>query len=156
VDSFLIQLDAEPTFLASIRDDEVFCTPFPTHAVRLSFDVADRLTERLRGRGYNLATVTDRFGQNPSLADLATAKRNVEYTVVFSGRYFLKNPRGEDCGTNSRSQAATMSHGAAEEVARRLKRRGHLDATVIEASNSDVNVEEELAKLWPAEFKKAE
>jgi hypothetical protein len=151
---FLVQIDDKPTFLSSLRDGKPYGTSYPTQAIPMSFDAANELCTRFRAQGYD-AFVVDRFGQPPTAADLMSIKKAVQYQVTFAGNFFLYNGRGQDCGTRNRDLAPVMSQDAAVAVMRRLKRR-FPDAAIVEASSPVVSVDEELARLWPAEFKKAE
>lgn len=153
--AFLVQLSEKPTFLTSVRDGTVFESPYPTHAKQMSFDAANSLAQRLRDAGFEVASVVDRFGQPPTATDLATVKRSVMYQVLFSGHYFTgQNVSSRDLGNRDRTKAVSMSQAAARAVVQRLKRAGHLDATVIEATAPTEDVNEELKQIWPEEFSK--
>jgi hypothetical protein len=152
MDSFLIQLDGT-NFLTTIQDGQPLGTPYPTYGQRLSYDAADQLCQKLRAQGYTVAAVVDRFGQLPTGADLASAKRAVNYQVLFHGRYFCgQNSAKQDLGSSNRSDAVSMSQAAALIVCQRLKRMGFLDAAVLETSSPTVDVNKELNRIWPEEF----
>ena len=150
--TFLVQIDDAPTFLSSLRNGRPYGSSYPTQAIPMSFDAASELCNRFRAQGYE-AVVVDKFGVPPSVADLMCIKRAVQFQVTFAGNFFLYNGQGQDCGTRNRDLAPVMSQEAALEVMRRLKRRGFPDATIVEASTPVTDVNEELGKLWPSEFK---
>ncbi len=152
--TFIVQIDSSPMFLTGLRSGKPFGSAYPTQAIQMSFDAANEIVERLRRQSYD-AVVTDRFGQPPSVADLAAVKRAVQYQVVFHGRYFCgQNAQSLDLGSTDRSNAVDMSQDAALVVVKRLKRMGFSDAVAVESSSPVVNsdVQEELKKIWPAEF----
>jgi hypothetical protein len=154
---FLVRLDPEPTFLTSMRGDpqKPYGSSFPTQALQMTFDAATETCRRLQRMGYEGAIVVDRFGQPPSVADLAAVKQAVEYQVVFHSRYFAgQNAQNLDLGSSDRNDAINMSQAAAIVVVKRLKKMGFSDAVAVESSSKVVNpdVQDELKRIWPAEF----
>ena len=148
--SFLVQIDTTPTFLTAMRDGKPEGCSYPTRARQLSYDVAGRLADILRADGYENAVVTDRFGQLPSVADLATTKRSLEYRVTFSKHFFAGlTPSGHPLGSREQDGATSMSQGAAIGICNRLKDLGYADASIVESSSPSLDVDEEIAKLWP-------
>lgn len=151
--NFLVRIDDTPTFLTSLRDGKPYGSSFPTQGLTMSFDAATEICNRLREQGYD-AVVVDRFGQPPTAADLASVKRSVEYQVTFHGRYFAgQNANKQDLGSTDRGKAVNMSQAAALVVCQRLKKMGFLDASILESSSPFMNVNDELSKIWPEEFK---
>jgi hypothetical protein len=148
---FMVQISSEPSYFTDVRGGTVFETAHPTYATQLSFRAATETARRLRELGYCAACVVDSYGDLPSASDLIEAKKNSLCLVTFSGRFFIQNPRGEDCGTSDRKQAAIMTQAAAHEVVVRLKRKHHRDAQVLEVSE-EADLGAELAAIWPAEF----
>ena len=148
---FMVQISSEPSYFTDVRGGVVYETPHPTYAAQLSFRGANETARRLRELGYCGACVVDCYGSLPSPSDLMEAKKNSLCLVTFSGRFFMQNPRGEDCGTADRKQAAIMSQAAAQEVVVRWKRKHHRDAQALEVSEA-IDLGAELAAIWPAEF----
>lgn len=148
---FMVQLSTEPTYFTDVREGKVYETIHPTYGRQMSFGAANELISRLRTLGFESATAVDQYGTIPSTADLQTAKSSAECVVTFSGRFFMQNPSGVDCGTTDREQAAVMSRAAANEVILRLKRKHHKDVAIAEV-HPTLNIAEELARIWPEEF----
>lgn len=149
---FLVQIDdAPPMFLTALKSGKPYGTSFPTQALPFSFDAAAELCRRLKDRGYS-ATVVDRFGQPPTVADLMAVKRELKYIVVFSKYFFTGvNSSGSEQGSQDERLAKRMSQAAALEVVTKLRRVGHSDAAVVEADSApSVDVEGELAQIWPS------
>lgn len=149
MDTFIIKLDGN-NFFTSVKNDVFSGTPYPGLAKPFSYDEADKLAREFREKGYPGAVATDRYGAIPTAADLISVKRAVQYEVRFSGYYFVGvNAAGREQGSKDHSQAMRMSQEAAVEIARKLKRARHLDATIIEAGSTAVDVEAEVEKIWP-------
>jgi hypothetical protein len=147
----MVQISSEPSYFTDVREGTVYETPHPTFGKQLTFRGANETARRLREMGYGGACVVDCYGSLPSPSDLTEAKKNSLCLVTFSGRFFMQNPRGEDCGTPDRKQAAVMTQAAAQEVVARLKRKHHRDAQALEVTEA-IDLGAELAAIWPAEF----
>ena len=94
--NYLVMIDDAPTFLTELRNGQPYGVPHPTRAIQMDFDAANEIVQQLRRSGYE-SCVADQYETMPSPADLANVKRNVEYCVTFSGKYFTgQNGAGRD------------------------------------------------------------
>jgi hypothetical protein len=149
--NYIVQIDDTPTFLTELRDGQPYGSPHPTRGIQMGFDAANEIVQRLRQGGYE-ACVADQYGQLPTAADLANVKRNVEYSVTFSGKYFMgQNGAGRDLGTDDPLMALRMNQEMALEVSKRLRRQGHATAKVVEVGAPLIDVQREVDKFFPSQ-----
>jgi hypothetical protein len=149
--AFIIQLDGV-NFFTSTKNGTVYATPFPGQAKVFTYDEADKLARQFREKEYAGAAVTDKYGAIPTVADLIPIKRSVQYEVYFSKYFFIGvNATGRELGSKDRSLSKRMSQEAGMEIVRKLKRAGHLDATILEAGSPTPDVQAEVERIWPSQ-----
>jgi hypothetical protein len=70
---FIVQIEWR-IYFASLRDNIIYETPYPSAALHMGYDVADAVCQKIRARGYRDSVVCDQRG-NPMIAyDLEKAK----------------------------------------------------------------------------------